>query len=188
MSGRNTTCIIICGAQRTGKTTFSKKLADEYPKKVLVVCPDDMEPAWSKYKPIERAQLLEFTSGKRRIIYDPRDKEFLSFIIDNYKNGMLIWDDAKAYFNTNQRIFELEAMLLRRRQFNLDIMFMYHGFSTIPPLLWTYTTHLALFRTNDAFQRAAAKTFSFEILASAMANINAQAKIDPHYHEIIPLN
>lgn len=185
--GRNTTCTIIVGAQRTGKTTFAKKLADEYLKKVLVVCPDDMEPAWYKYKLISPNDIIGLKSGRSRVIYDPRDTNFLRTIVDNYKGGLLIWDDAKVYFNTHARVFELEAMLARRRQFNLDIMFMYHGFSTIPALLWTYSTHLALFRTNDAFQRSANKTLNYDEMVKFLDEIKSRAQTDPHVHKIISL-
>lgn len=185
--GRNTTCTLIVGAQRTGKTTFAKKLADGYPKKVLVVCPDDMEPAWLKYKLVQPSEIATLTGGKSRVIFDPRDKNFLTVVIENFRNGLIIWDDAKVYFNTNQRIWELEAFLIRRRQNNIDAMMMYHGFSTIAPLFWTYATHLALFRTNDAFQRAADKVVNFEQMVKHLEEVKAEALKNPHYHRIIPV-
>lgn len=185
--GRNTVCNIIVGAQRTGKTSIAKLFADGYDKKVLVVCPDDYEEAWSKYKLISSSEIATLTDGKYRVIYDPKDKEFLSIIVDHYKHGMIVWDDSKVYFNTSQRVFELEAMLARRRQFNIDIFFMYHGFSAMPGLLWTYATHLTLFRTNDAFQRAAEKTLNYDEMVIAMERVKKEAILDPHYHEIIPL-
>lgn len=185
--GRNTSCLIITGAQRTGKTTFAKSVADQYPKKVLVVCPDDMEPAWYKYKLIDPSEIATITEGKHRVMYDPKDKLFLERITDHYKNGMLIWDDAKVYFNNQSRINELEAMLARRRQFNIDIMFMYHGFSTIPALLWTYSTHIALFRTNDAYQRSANKTLNYEEMVKILDRVKEQCRTNPYYKEIISL-
>ena len=185
--GRNTTCTLIVGAQRTGKTTLAKKIADQYPKKVLVVCPDDMEPAWSKYNLITPAEIAALTGGKSRVIYNPRDKFFLQHVSDNFRNGLIIYDDAKVYFNNNQKIFELEAFLVRRRQNNIDAMFMYHGFSTIAPLLYTYSTHIALFRTNDAFERAKDKILNYEQMVQHMEQIKAQAQTDPHYHRIISL-
>lgn len=185
--GRNTTCTLIIGAQRTGKTTFAKRIADEYPKKVLVVCPDDMEPAWLKYKLIQPEEIRALTGGKSRVIYNPRDKFFLQTVTDNFRNGLIIWDDAKVYFNNNQRIFELETFLVRRRQYNIDAMMMYHGFSTIAPLLWTYATHTALFRTNDAFERAKDKILNYDQMLKHMEDIKQEAVSNPHYHRIITL-
>ena len=186
---RNTTSNILVGAQRTGKTTFAKSIADVYPadKKVLVVCPDDFEPAWKSYRLIQSAQIPALKAGKHRVMYDPKDKKFLALVADNFRDGLIIWDDAKVYFNTQPKIFELEAMLIRRRQYNFDVMFMYHGLSTIPALLWTYATHLTLFRTNDAFQRSAYKTLNPELMESIVARVKKEAEKDPYYKEIISL-
>lgn len=176
--------MVIIGAQGTGKTTFAKKAADKYGKKVLVIVPDDYERAWHPYPIIQLKDVSRMTTGKRRVIYDPDDKEFMLNLRNQFSNGLIIWDDSKTYFNTHQRVFELEKMMIRSRQTNVDHFFMYHGFSAIPGLLWTYTTDIALFNTHDSHQRSKDKILNYEVMEKRMAEVRAGAAKDPHFVKV----
>jgi hypothetical protein len=185
---RRTYRTMIIGKQGSGKTTFAKKLALKYPKKVLVIVADDFEPAWKNFPLVEMENVGKLSSGKRRIIYEPENKEFINDLKHRFAGGLIIWDDAKTYFRSQKSINELENMLIRSRQFNVEHVFMYHGLSTIPGMIWSYLTHLVLFATNDAHVRAKDRTFNYELMIERVNHVNAEAKKNEHFHEIYPLS
>lgn len=190
--------IIIIGTNGTGKTTFAKNLVlAELKKKdshILLVVPDDMEWNTIPFVHPDYPHRIEKYVGARKICYFPG---LLEIIRDRFREGLLIFDDCRAYF-TAALDSELHSILIRRRQQMIDIVAVGHGFTEIPPKFFTFGTHIALFRTIDNIDRRKNVIQNFEEMKEAQQRINSRAtdttkawtksgKIadNAHYYEII---
>ena len=177
--------IIVLGTNGTGKTTFVKKLVANELKKndshVLVTVPDDMEWPTLPYVHPRFPHRIENYVGARKIIYEPG---LLDIIRERFRNGLVVFDDCRAYF-TASLDQDLHSLLIRRRQQMIDIVAVGHGFSEVPPKFFTFATHFALFKTIDNINRRKNFIQNFEEMKEAQARINEKSKVDPHYFEII---
>lgn len=181
--------IIVLGTNGTGKTTFVKKLViSELKKKdshILIVVPDDMEWNTVDFVHPKFPERIERYVGARKIIYFDG---LLDIIRDRFRNGLIIFDDCRAYWNKPNAVEgELHSILIRRRQQMIDVAFSVHGFTELPPKMFTFTTHYVLFRTKDNIDRRknVIGGDDFSILKEAQTRINEKAIKDPHYYEII---
>lgn len=179
--------IIVLGTNGTGKSTFAKRLVLEELKKkdshVLVVTPHDMEWTSLEFVNPRFPNRIEWYKGARRIIYFDG---LLSIIREKFMNGLVVFDDCRAYF-TAALDKELHALLISRRQHMIDIIAVGHGFTEVPPKFFTFGTHIALFRTIDNIAGRKNVIQNFEELKEAQQRINAAANDDPHYYEILKM-
>jgi ABC-type Mn2+/Zn2+ transport system ATPase subunit len=177
--------IIVLGTNGTGKTTFVKKLViSELKKKenhILIVVPDDME--WNTIESVHPKfpERIEKYIGARKIIYYPG---LIEIIRERFKNGLLVFDDCRAYFDASLDK-DLHSLLIRRRQQMIDIVAVGHGFTEVPPKMFTFSTHIALFRTIDNIARRKDCINNFDEIKAAQTRINTKAITEPHYFEII---
>jgi len=177
--------IIVLGTNGTGKTTLVKKLVINELKKadtqVLVVVPDDME--WNSIPWVNPRfpQRIESYVKVRKVVYF---EGLLDIIRDKFRNGLVVFDDCRAYF-TAALENDLHSLLIRRRQQMIDIIAVGHGFTEVPPKFFTFATHYALFKTCDNIQRRKNYMMNYDSMAEAQKRINEKAIKDPHYYEII---
>ena len=177
--------IIILGTNGTGKTTLTKQLVlNEIRKQgshVLVVVPDDME--WNSLPWVHPAYTyrIERYVKARKICYY---EGLLPVIKEKFRDGLLLLDDCRAYFSAAMDK-DLASLLIRRRQMMMDIIAVGHGFTEVPPRMFTFATHFILFKTIDNIDRRKNVIPNFDILKEAQIRINKKAETDPHYYEII---
>lgn len=185
--GRTPKQIIILGTNGTGKTTLAKKLVLNELKKedshVLIVTPDDMEWNTIPYVHPKFTHRIATYVGARKVIYEPG---LIDNIRVNFKNGLLLFDDCRAYF-TSSLDSSLHSLLIRRRQQMIDIIAVGHGFTEVPPKFFTFATHFALFKTIDNIERRKNVIQNYEVIKQAQERINQRAEIEPHYFEIIKI-
>ena len=183
--GRTPKQIIVLGTNGTGKTTLVKKLVlNELKKKdshILVVVPDDMEWDSLQYVHPKFPHRIEHYVGARKIIYEPG---LLDIIRERFRNGLIVFDDCRAYFDASLDR-DLHSLLIRRRQQMIDIIAVGHGFTEVPPKMFTFATHFGMFKTIDNIDRRKNVISNFEEMKEAQKRINEKAKEDPHYFEII---
>ena len=183
--GRTPKQIVVIGTNGTGKSTFVKQLVvNELEKKyshILVVTPHDMEFTSLPLVNSRFPNRIEWYKGARRIIYFDG---LLPIILKNFKNGLLIFDDCRAYF-TSSLDQDLHALLISRRQLMIDIVAVGHGFTEVPPKFFTFATHFALFKTIDNIDRRKNVIQNFEQMKAAQLRVNREAQTNPHYYEII---
>lgn len=174
---------IILGANGTGKTTVLNKILNATAQKSLVITPDDAE--WRIYDEVELTEPDDFLfNGIRRHIFNDEKKTGTLNRVHLFKRGMLVFDDCRAYLDaaTDPRIRKL---LIRRRQREVDIFAVGHGFTEVPPVFFTFATDIILFRTADNIKRRADCLKDYEIMVEAQKRVNRKAVNDPHYFEII---
>lgn len=138
---------IVVGAPGTGKSTFIRQEVVEKRPKVLVVTPDTSE--WRQLPEVHNKQEIYSLTGKARYVCASK-KDFIENVVGKFYGGVLVMDDAMSYldFQTEDTMRYLQ---IRRRQLGIDIYFVGHGLTQIPPQLFTFTSWIILFATTDNF-------------------------------------
>ena len=167
--------IIILGTNGTGKSTLAKKLVIAELKKkeshILVVVPDDMEWPSIEFVHPKYPERIERYAGARKIVYFDG---LLPIIRERFSNGLLLFDDCRAYLTASMDM-DLHSILIRRRQKMVDIIAVGHGFSEVPPKMFTFSTHIILFNTLDNIAGRKNVIRNFEELKEAQTRVNEKA-------------
>lgn len=186
MEHRKAEQIIILGHNGTGKTTLVGELikkAASIGRRSLIITPDPVE--WPQYEELEaKAFEIRNFEGTRKIVFQS-EKETLP-PLRYYRDGILIFDDCRAYFPVNVHP-DLKYLFIRRRQLMIDIVLVGHGFTDIPPKYYTNATKYILFKTADNIALRKPVLARFDELKQAQLRINKKSKENPYYKEIIDI-
>lgn len=148
--------ILLVGTNGTGKSTLANKIIkailEGNNKRALAVLPDDSEPIFRDYNELQRSEIqyINQVQNKFNKVYFDNGKLF-DDIQKYFRNGVLVLDDARFY--TGAIDDGLRKLFIRSRQNNVDIVFICHGLSEIPPSLITFATKIILLNTVDSWQR-----------------------------------
>ena len=185
-------CTLVLGFNGTGKTTFIRETLEELLQrsratgrrlKVLIVTPDDVE--WQDYPEnlLETPDDYVYEGIQRHVWQDEYEgeKKYSLKRISKFNRGIIVFDDCKTYFGDilPQEIINL---FVRRRQRSLDVFFVGHGFTTIPPRAFTYYSDAFLFRTVDNIDRRKDCINNFDYFKRCQVEVNEKAKKNPYYH------
>lgn len=182
---RATKLIIVLGYNGTGKTTLVKQMVIHELKakrRVLIVTPDDIE--WNTIPLVHPRYLHRISNyvGARKLIYEPGH---LTLIAEHYRNGMVIFDDCRAYLEARTDP-DLHNLLIRRRQKMIDIVAVGHGFTEVPPKMFTFASDIILFKTMDNIKKREPVLKDYLAMVKHQREVNATAIKQPHYNRVIP--
>ena len=137
---------VILGANGTGKSTLIRDILKANDEKSLVITPHDVE--WLDCEHVDLDKSADFLfSGIRRHIFDDDKKDGTLGKVKYFKKGKLVFDDCRYYFE-DKTPKALRALLIARRQRMVDVFAVGHGFNEVPPVFFTYASHIILFRTT----------------------------------------
>ncbi len=177
---------ILLGTNGTGKTTLLRSIIESLHQRVLIITPDDAE--WQHLPDNPLATKQDFIySGMQRHIFDPNKKTGTLSKIHLFKKGIIIFDDCRAYLQASTSE-EVRMLLIRRRQREVDIFAVGHGFTEVPPVFFTFATDIFLFRTTDEIARRKNCLKDYENIRAAQARVNDEACANPHYFAYIKYN
>lgn len=150
---RQAKLILVVGENGTGKTTLITQLVNAELKagrKALVVTPHFTE--WTTFNnvPIMECSDIYNFKGIERIHFDG-DMSIFDTIKKEFFNGMLVFDDGRAYMKStlDQNI---KALLISRRQIMTDIVMAFHNIVDVPPQIFYYAPEIILKKTSTSFE------------------------------------
>ncbi len=144
--------IAILGRRGSGKTYFAKQLIAEYRKKhplqkILIVDTID-HPAYREISTINPDLLRRWNQPATYRIFGSNTKEIFQIISGQVKNGMIIFEDASKYVR-RQLPEEVRTFIIDSKQKNLDLVFLFHGFSYVPPEMFRLLDTITIFKTDN---------------------------------------
>ncbi len=183
---RQTMLTIVLGYNGTGKTTFVSKLVKNElagpRRRALIITPDDREWNSVPYFNLRFPDRLGKFTGVRKII---AQKNTIDIIRDHFYGGLLIFDDCRGYMKSYTDD-DLHYLLIRRRQKEMDMVAVGHGFTEVPPKFFTFCSNIVLFQTKDNIYKRRDDLRNFEEMVQHQNRINKIAQQNKHYYEIIP--
>ena len=175
---------MIVGTNGVGKTSLCKEMVgslQEKGRRTLIVDPDGME--WANLKIISPEDCGLIRPGMAARIVGPEKDDFP--LLQQFSGGTLVLDDCR-YYVKSQIAHELRQILVRRRQKDIDIFGVAHSLNEVPPVFWTFASHLVLFKTTDNPKRGAHNIPKLRsLLEEYIPRINGHE--NHYYREIIPL-
>jgi len=175
---------IVVGRKGVGKSTYLNGVAVKYPrqKKVLIIDVNG-SPAYNAHRQIEVKQIKGFRQGIAKIMGTPT-LETLKVIADNFRDGLVIFEDCTKYIEGNVHP-SIKAFLVDHRMFNCDLIFTFHSLKRVPPFFWEMIGYCVLFKTLETFEGSRNKTVipNYENMVSAFKRVNKHR--DVRYNETI---
>lgn len=175
--------VIMVGTNGTGKTTMLRQILHNSGQRALIVTPDDVE--WQQYPETPLLATDDFVfDGIRRHIFNPRHT---LDAITHFRKGIIVFDDCRSYLGdqTDERIRDL---FIRKRQRELDIFAVAHGFTQVPPVFFTFATDYFVFHTLDNIVRrknCITDDSAFERIKQAQAELKKEFANNPHAYRRI---
>ena len=183
---RQTKRIVIIGTNGTGKTTLVRQIVHNAAQKTLIITPHDNE--WNETDPngeplypvneLRHASDYNFT-GIMKHVFDP-DRTLK--LLMNFTRGFLVFDDCRAYLDayTDKNI---HRVLISSRQNMVDLAFVSHGFTEVPPKVFTFATEYFLFRTEDNISRRKFYVNNYPLIEKMQKKVNQASVYNPHHYE-----
>jgi len=142
---RNRFLICICAFRGHGKTTTLLDFVRDYNERVLIY-DRRKDKEWKDVKEISVNEIKDF-KGLARITNIDVDL-VISEIEKNYRNGLLIFEDAGAYIKP-QREDILYDIVSTIRQRGIDVSFSFWALEEVPLTILRFTNYIIVKKTND---------------------------------------
>jgi hypothetical protein len=142
----------IVGRRGSGKTYYAKQVIQAYQakhpyKKVLVVDTLD-HPMYREIPQLTVEHLSRWSSpGAYRVISSDPDEVFASIAAYLY-NALIIFEDASKYVR-RELPPHVRRFILDSKQRNLDLIFLFHGFSYVPREMFRLMDAITIFKTDN---------------------------------------
>ncbi len=178
MEPRRAKLTIILGTNGTGKTTLLRNIVESSSQRTLIITAQDAEWLHLPHNPLLTPDDFAF-SGIQRHIFDPHRTHGTLSRIHLFRKGIIVFDDCRLYLRANTDD-TIRALLIARRQREVDIFAVGHGFTEVPPVFFTFASDLFLFRTTDEIRRRKDCLQNFDTMLNLQREINISALRNPH--------
>ena len=190
MTEREARLTLVIGKNGTGKSTVCLKLIQAINQaggRALVVTPDEIE--WNGIDWVHDRlthHIASYKGNRKMLPYKNKNADFLNDINKYFRSGIVIFDDSRASGINQYSNDDIRRLCIRRRQKEMDVVIVAHGFTEIPPLFYTYATHIILFKTTDNIKRRKDVLKDYDKMVLLQEEVNQHP--DPHHSIIYKYN
>ena len=143
---------LLVGRKHTGKSTEANRIAKQYaakhPSKKVLIIDVNGSPAYREHgPPIDRPMFRRWKSGVVRF-YESDHAEMFAFIIANFRNGLIIFEDCTKYIDANPSK-QIKTFLVDHRMWEADLLFTFHSLKRVPNFFWEMTSAVVLKKTQE---------------------------------------
>jgi hypothetical protein len=148
---------IILGRRGTGKTYYVKNgLIENYLEsnpgmKILIVDTFD-HPAYRTIASIEPEMISRWRKPAVYRCHSADTDAIMKEVTGNLRNCLVIFEDASKYIR-RQLPDTVRRFILDSKQKNLDLVFLFHGFSFAPPEIWRIVDSVTIFKCDNPESR-----------------------------------
>ena len=175
----------ILGKRGCGKTTYTLALIDKYrqshPDKRILIMDTLDHPAYGYIPTMTPDMMGRWIRPTTYRMYGSNTDEMLAAIANDLKNALVIFEDASKYIRKNLQP-EVRAFVLDSKQKNLDLLFLFHGFSFVPPELFRVLDMITIFKTDNPEYRRA-ELVAYEDILAAYSRVMKSP--DPYIKETV---
>lgn len=178
--------LVILGKRGTGKTTYIRRLVNQSlqaKRRVLIVTPNMDDFASIPLVHPRYTDRIATYKGARKIVTYGEPTE-IDNICKIFRHGLLVFDDCRSYLLDKPSV-HLKNMLISARHYDVDIIAVGHGVTTVPPQFFTYATHFMIFATTDNPIKRKNDVQNYPAFESAIQSVNREALKQPHTFKII---
>lgn len=194
---RTNKVILVVGGRGVGKTSWLKKLIlkSKFQKKLIV----EMfhSPVWHDFETFDNpegafemipvipmnAKLMKRWKRGVAFTYSSSKAEIFEVIESAIMNCLVVFEDATKYLKRSLTD-EQESFVVDSKQKNVDLIFVFHSLSAVPPRLVALSDILVLFKTKDGKLKSA-----YDPWPELQQNIDELRNSNNKYvHKIISLN
>jgi hypothetical protein len=189
-----TTCYI--GEKGCGKTTFA--LGDEaagikshvlehcrtFNMKCLFIDNWKDRPGYEKIKVIPITELKGFKKGAARVIVAKSERnEIAELIYQHVRNTLIVVEDSRMIVPGNVKETPWEDLLISNKNIACGIVFMYHGFTGVAPLMYQYVDELEIFKTRQHPSARKKDMMKYDEVLTVWERVLKHKS--PYYHETV---
>lgn len=106
-------------------------------------------------------------------------------LMKHARNTVVLVEDASEYMEGNLTE-EQKKFILRRKQRNLDLIYMFHMFGMVPPKIYALVNHIYILRTLDKPQGSSEKIPAIELVKEAYQKVMQSKERYPR--EVLKIN
>ena len=140
---------LIVGRRGSGKTIYTKRMIKKYlENKKVLVCDTLDHPSYKGVERIKPIDIPNMENGDFCRVFGGETDRILN-ACNKFSNGLLVFEDATKYVGKNLTK-EVKQFIYDSKQKNVDILFLFHGFTSCPPDLFRACDMLVMFKTGDS--------------------------------------
>lgn len=177
---------IIVGGRGGGKTDFIKNLIYKLPKR-RIICDTFDSPVWRNYKtflhPERESELIQEITfdqvrdqklGTFKLISSDTDKIFETIEKEAW-NSLIVIEDATRFIG-HKVDNNVKRFVLDTKQRNLDLIFVFHSLTDVPPDLIRWSDFITLFVTNEVWNNYFKQKFPNQLIERAFHKVRELPK------------
>lgn len=172
---RDAQVTMVMGRNGTGKSYLTHKIIKALKERAIVITLNGAPAIWRQYDEIDitKKESWDFKKGIKQVYYMRQEKDTMMYIHKYFNNGIIIFDDCRGYLTSNvDSDIYLKRLLIDFRHKMLDLYFVFHAPTDVPPRIWAFYRTAFIGATDAIFPKSRIQTDSAERIIAAQKRVN----------------
>lgn len=173
---RDAQVTMIMGRNGTGKSYLTHTIIKALKGRAIVITLNGAPKIWRQYPEIDisKPSSWKWKKGIRQVYYMRHEKDTMKYIHRYFSGGIIVFDDCRGYMTSNvDSDIYLKRLLIDFRHKMLDLYFVFHAPTDVPPRIWAFYRTAFIGATDAIFPKSRIATDSAERIISAQKKVNA---------------